>query len=361
MKNRKTLQLMGAGALVGLMVMPALSSAGEWTDRVSISGFASGIYQRSNEADIYFLAEENEAGVNNEGSFFGTRMGLNVNARINDRLTVATQFLAGRKEDNYKAHLDWGFIAMKMTDELTFRAGKIKSPLGLVNEYISVGYAYPWITPPQLYYSETMQGPLITRESYSGASVLWEHFGEEWSLSADLYGGEVALESMNVREMYGLTLTANWNEMVTLQASTYTGTMHDLTGHVSAMDERLHTVQALGARLDWNDVVAYAEAADVDMEDFIAGEAMAWYASLGYRLGDWMPYLTYQYLEKGQKTGTPQQQTVATLGLRHELMTNTALKFEYSRVDTDEGEGLFFDDAPSGDVNMLGMSIDVVF
>lgn len=169
--------------------------AENWTDKVSISGFGSAIYRISDQS-VPFNGHVEESGIDEDGAFQGTRMGLNVNATVADRITVASQFIASREEENYVAHIDWGFISYQASANWALRSGKIKFPGGIVNEYIDVGLAYPWIAPPILFYTEESSGPQATREAYTGFSSYWTQEIDDWALSADLFYGDVSLESM---------------------------------------------------------------------------------------------------------------------------------------------------------------------
>jgi hypothetical protein len=356
---------------IGLLHIPTTQShAAEWPDRVSLAGFMSSVYSKTDQ-EYPFNGELDEAGIDNKGSFQGTRVGLNVNARITDRVSLASQLYASREEEGFNSHIDWSFISYAVNDNLTVRAGKIKYPVGLVNEYVDVGVAYPWIAPPQLYYGEEMNGSLATREAYTGASLLLENTTDDWTLTADFFAGEVAGEKVTLREMIGLTVAANWDDTVVLQASTVSAGMYPSEAVITAMpmmvimeDETL-TTTSFGIKIDWNNIIAYTEAATIDMGDFEAGNAEVMYTTLGYRIGDWLPFVSYQTYEKNpdefMMTET-HEQTITTFGVKYDLARNTALKLEYSTIETDSGEGLFEPDgAEVEDATMMSIALDVVF
>lgn len=149
-----------------------------------MTGFMSAKYQKNDKENSYFNGDIH-SGIGNDGSFRGTMLGINLTAPISDRISIASQFLATQEDDNYVAHLDWGFIAFDINDKFKIRAGKLKFPIGIVNEYISVGNAYPWITPPMMFYTEETSGANITREAYTGGSALWEYSTGDINMSAD--------------------------------------------------------------------------------------------------------------------------------------------------------------------------------
>ena len=208
---------------------------------------------------------------------------------MNEDLTVEMLLMSADGHEKYSTHVDWAFASFRLTDDFTLRTGKIKFPVGLVNEYVDVGVTYPWIRAPLLLYSEETVGPQAAREAYTGASLLWEVEVGDWSLGSDLFFGQVDLEGMTVKGTLGVTLRANWDDTVEFQASTYQGNMKtDPAGPMAVINEKAHSAKLVGAKLDWNDVVAYAEVAKVEMDVTAGGQRIgdsdAWYVTLGYRL-----------------------------------------------------------------------------
>lgn len=353
---RKSKQVCVLTSLFTASLFSPPAVAENWADRVNVTGFMSAKYQKINE-DEYFNGDI-DSGISKDGAFRGTMLGLNLNTAIDDRVSLAAQFLATQEDNDYATHLDWGFVAISMTDEFRLRAGKIKFPTGIVNEYVSVGNAYPWITPPMLFYTEEASGPNNTREAYTGASGLWEYSSGNMNMNADVFGGEIKLESMHVHNLTGVKFHVDWNEEVNFQASYYKGIMRDTEN--LAMEGLSHTNYALGMHIDWNNIIGYAEWADTDME-LKTLNGNSWYATLGYQIGDWLPHLTYQYFEKGKNSTSPQEQTLSTVGLRYDFSDAADLKFEYSVIKTEQGQGLFASTPIDDSINMFGIAVDVVF
>ena len=361
-----------AGALaVAATLGPGAAGASGWAERTTVRGFLSAQYAVTDKNPL-FQGGRHEQGVNHEGSLRGTRAGLNVTSRVSDRLTVASQLFNSIEEGNYLTHLDWAFARWQATDAVAVRAGKLKFPVGLVNEYVRVGVSYPWIEPPLVIYSRSSDGPQATREGYTGADLLWSGEAGDWSLEADLFLGQVDLSTMVVRRLRGLTARANWNDQLLLQASAYKGVMRPddpSTGMAAMMEGKSHSAALVGAKVDWAGVLAYAEWADVrmDVRDMMGRKTMdsrSWYATLGYWVTErLLPHATYQYWRQGDGDG----HNVATVGLAYGLSANARVKLELSRVHT-SGKGLFYDAtapdtrvAPGADVNMAAVSFDVVF
>lgn len=353
----------GGAMLMGLMTHSAY--AADWTERTNISGFSSMRYSTTDEAE--FFHGDTETGINEDGSFQGTKLGLTVSSQVNDDLNVAMLLMSAADHESYGTHVDWAFASYTLNNDFTVRFGKIKFPVGLVNEYVDVGATYPWINAPILVYSEETAGAQATREAYTGASLLWEgDVGDsDWTVGTDLFFGQVDLEGMTVKGVLGLTVRANWNDLIELQASTYEGKMHtDPTGMMAMMNKKNHSAQLIGAKMDWNNVVAYVEAAQVEMDVTMmgvkTGASDSWYATLGYRFGKFLPHFTTQEWERDNGNG----HQISTLGLAYSLSDSMVLKVEQSRIETDNfatKAGLFEASPSDGSTDMTTVAVDIMF
>lgn len=87
----------------------------------------------------------------------------------------------------------------------------------------------------------------------------------------------------------------------------------------------------------------------------------AGYVTLGYRVGKFLPHVTYASLQEGMdESPTVLKQESGTVGLRYDFLDGAALKLEYQRIRPDEGNtGLFSDVVEEAD--FYGMSLDVIF
>jgi hypothetical protein len=387
-KHTNTLK---ASALFGMLI-PLPLSAAQWTDTIEIRGFASAVYQTTNE-QVFFngdckrvfqldemvpdqcstidtLGATNGAtpkngGINKDGSFRRTRVGLNINSSVNKFVTLFTQFTV-TEENNYNMQMDWGFVSLAADDNNRIRAGKIKMPVGLVNEFQDVGFEFPWIEAPQLFYSVDFGSGNAARESFQGLSYLWEGYSGDWTLTSDLFYGDVDLDGMDLSGMLGYTAKIDWDESIHAQASVFSGKMK-YAPRMNQMLNENHQVKTLGIAGDLSDFLFYAEYANVSMGAQMP-KSNVWYASLGYRFGEITAMLTHQNLETGKGMPLPMQdqQSIDTVTLRYDVTRNAALKLELSQITTDVGVGLFAasgngDIQPAGSVSMAGVALDVIF
>jgi hypothetical protein len=171
-------------------------------------------------------------------------------------------------------------------------------------------------------------------------------------------------------------------------------------------------VSSVGFNIDMSNVVAYAEWTKRETSDTLArpfGDTKAWYTTLGYRIGKWLPHITYALIEGKASTyspgavscaasgsscvtplgtvpaGTPlfnfpvPLQSSVTAGLRYEVNDSAALKMEYSLVDVNTNAsdladsnnpfginyGLFTTSftgtSPTKKVGIASVALDVIF
>jgi hypothetical protein len=89
-----------------------------------------------------------------------TRFGLQISSDITEDMSVVAQILGRGDNGNFNAIVEWAYIDYEIHETTSVRVGKIKQPVYLVNDYVEVGYAYPWIRPPQEVY--LLNNPLNT-------------------------------------------------------------------------------------------------------------------------------------------------------------------------------------------------------
>jgi hypothetical protein len=129
-----------------------------------------------------FISTSNDyIGVSTRGSVELFEAGLNVSKEITDRLRAGIQFYA-RDEGSLKdlpPRLDWAFLDYHWKDWLGFRAGVIKMPFGLYNEYADIDSARTAILMPQSVYSIRNRSALLAQTGFSiyGERELGENAG----------------------------------------------------------------------------------------------------------------------------------------------------------------------------------------
>lgn len=307
-----------------------------------------------------------------------SRLGLQFSGRINERISATAQLLARGRGANDGIKADWAFVAVEVADQTEIRTGKLKFSSFLVSDYIEVGYAYPWIRPPQEVYALNPFSTLV------GVDTLYTPtFGDSSLLLQPFVGsnrGSVALSPAQAEAFGGLEgevsfsapLIAGLNAVASFPAGSFR------VGYLQAeVDQENFGIEgeraafaSAGLSIDWRDMVLYAEYADRDSEEGVMEQAFpdqrAGYVTVGYRFGRFLPHFTYASLDEGadESSAVVLKQTSGTVGLRYDFMDGAALKFEYQRIEPEQDNtGLFSrrlgDDTDS--VGLYGVSLDVIF
>jgi hypothetical protein len=347
-------------------------------------------------------------------------------------MSVVAQLLGRGTISNFDAIIEWAYVDYEFADWVSLRAGKIKQPVYLVNDYVEVGYAYPWIRPPvEVYY---LNNPLNT---VNGAELLLSFPVGPGSLSFQPYIGSNRDDIPNsqgnayfeAENIYGIDVKYA-GRGYSVHASTFKcdvrtyGGLADVpTAFGFAVDVDLNgkgecEVSSAGLTFDLANIVVYAEWQERTTTDTLSrpfGDQDAWYTTLGYRIGKWLPHITYATIDGKASTITPGAvecaassgtvaggggcltplgavdggtplfnfpiavQTSITAGLRYEVNDSSALKFEYSVVDVENDPnelastnnplgvnyGLFNTDftlaPPKDKVGVASIALDVIF
>ena len=351
-------------------------------DNLKINGFmtagAAAIDSKSNKTQDGLIEDK-------IGFKADNRLGLQVTAKINPQVDFNGQLFAQAREENYNVHTDWAYITYRPVESLQVRAGLNKLPNFLISDYQWVGYAYPWIRPPQEVYTqnplESASGVhLVFKQPVGNAQLLIQpYFGRDSDevvapqdpivngLLPSLTAGKVAHVEFSSDPVRGLDISLVADNF-TLRAGHQAAKVNQESDVESEGDNwRLTTFGITG---EWSNFVVYSEYFQRKVDgnaNVIWPNQKGYYATLGYRLGKFLPHFTASKLDdNGNPTagivGTPLKQTSQTLGLRYEAGNSAALKFEVGRAKPEGGtRGLFVNVPDKSTVKTYGVAIDVVF
>lgn len=333
-----------------------------------------------------------------------TRIGIQMLAQVNPRMTLTAQMVGRGGDNGYATDFEWAYIDYELSDALDLRAGKLKFPTYLISDYIDVGYAYPWIRPPEEVY---FSNPLTT---ISGVDALFRARVGAMDLLVQPYVGSSKGESGIVPQetlmgidqailaalipSHPLQGTAGTVQRVDFSAENFVGVnasignqaftaragylATDVTAAAFGVVDDKATFGSVGATVDWRSIVIYSEYFEREIK---GGANMAfpnqkgWYGTLAYRLGNWLPHVTYAEVGDNDNPaagcsalgcGVPIKQDSVALGVRHDFARNAAVKVEVKRVSPDAAvagmpkRGLFLT-APGEDVYIYGIALDTIF
>ncbi len=170
----QVLPAMAATSLEGISISGFLTAGTTYADKQLLTAAPPGT--------IATKAVSQDGNIQNTPDFStDSRLGLQISAKVNPDISVTGQLLAKANKDNSNVEADWAFVSYRVNEPLSIRAGKIKFPTFLISDYYEVGYAYPWIRPPQeVYYSNpitTLNGvDVLAKYRFSNMTLLFQPY-----------------------------------------------------------------------------------------------------------------------------------------------------------------------------------------
>lgn len=262
-----------------------------------------------------------------------TNVGLQFTKFLREDVSVTTQFLA-EGINNFDVEASWAFIKWEPNDRWQFRAGRVRTQTYMLSDYVNVGYAYPWIRPPQEVYSQIP----ASFSNVTGADVKYkmELWGQDLTISG-FYGatnsklefpipsvltppGNTILDNVAVRlrDLYVVNIRFG-DETFSIRAG-YEGTRVTLSPNAGTVMEGLNVAmnslvgfgvlgpdyinyfsaynagasfKGIGYQFDWNNIVSMGEIVKRQVATPIVADAVGWYLMGGYRYNELMPHITF--------------------------------------------------------------------
>lgn len=344
-----------AVAVAATLTLFAASAQAE----VRVSGFGQIVAGAVTDANEYFPETAYDDSVDFREE---SRFAVQVDADLNDRVTVTGQILARGHED-FDAELTWAYANIKLGNGWSLKAGRQRTPFYRYSDFLDVGYAYPWIRPPVAMYNQPWS-------NNDGVSLTHAGFFGDWYSQLQLvYGdfeGDARFDGYNLdaklERISGLAWDVEYNEWLSLRAAYLQG---DLT-LVTSLDElaaalEMYGQPQLGQELDYNEDLGtftnvgfkvdranwllVGEYALTDMENtpMENGDRRDWYLSVARRFGTVTPHLTY-----GRRDTDPRDELMSVLPVAHPLHAVVAEAAASEQMDEYYlGLGVRWDFAPN--------------
>lgn len=359
---------------------------------VEFDGFlTAGFSIHDQEDSTYLSTVTDDVRFDNDSKF-----GLQITADVAENMQAVAQVLAAGADENFDLDVEWAYLDWRLNDIVSIRGGKVKEPVFLISDYIEVGYAYPWIRPPQEVYRNNpintingmemliqtdVGGMGLTIQPYLGTNS--EAVPGQSGLSFDasnFFGAAVQLSSRDFTFQLSFLSTdvsvsgsvVDFTIAAPLPNGAPVGTMVGVSSQGTA------SLASLGFSADINNFVLYTEYVTRDIEadsivplDTLFPDQDAFYVTAGYRVGKYLPHITFASSEADPVTGGAPgvSQDSITLGVRYEINDSASFKFEVQSIepDLDSGSvGLFNELADpsfsSGDsATLISAAVDVIF
>ncbi len=306
-----------------------------------------------------------------------SKFGIQVTADASPDMQVVAQLLAAGADNNYSMDVEWAYLDYAISDNFSLRGGKVKQPVFLISDYFEVGYAYPWIRPPQEVYRNNPINTIVGMEAlyqlnFSELSITFQPY---LGTNSDAVPGSGGAVTFNAENLAGLAIMANTRSF-TFQMSylqTDVETISPANAASAAVGDA--TLGSIGLSWDIYNFVGYTEYVTRDINNAVGNpmeklfpDQDAYYLTLGYRMGKYLPHITVANSEStpfaggGGNPGVNQDSI--TLGLRYELNQVAALKMEVQSIEPSEAAqaGLFNGSLiNTNKANMLSIAVDVIF
>ena len=351
----KTLSVLG---LMCGLAAPAASLAA-----VDISGFLTfaGTYG-NNDGDVSYYNEL----ANTDYPNFGTRMnhvGVQFYSALTDKVSATIALTAEGGQSNYKVTPEWAYGTYQFNQDWSLRMGRYKGPFYMISDYRDVGYAYPWVRPPEEVYSTN---PI---KSINGLDLVFQKTVKDVSYLLEIYGGSgtnTTLANPNTplpppatpgtyigtgyEAQFETHNNIGFNAVIGTDAISFRVGYYstDVVAPDFGIPESAGSFAGVGLIVDWRNFVLYSEYVSRNTDNtqalnYAFPDQNAWYATFGYRFSSILPYVTVAELTEGTDNdyGTALEQSSVALGLRWDFDDAADIKFEVKQVDPGESTGYY--------------------
>ena len=393
-------------------------------------GTLGGVHSNAKNADFtHGPFEPNGAGYTRSWAMgVDTKLGVQADARFSDKFSAVLQLVSKHQYNNsYEPSVEWANLKYQFTPDFDIRVGRTVTTPFMVSDSRLVGYANLWIRPPQEVYGLL---PFINKD---GVDVNYRFGVGEAMNMVHLSYGEISPKLPNsgtakVKNSISLANTLDYGPL-TLRAS-YSRARVDLhTPETDALFEGLtqfgNTLSAIpgfasigsqslnlsnkyrfenalisffsfSASYDRDQWLLMAELAHFNGYSFLP-KSTAWYATAGYRIGKFTPYMTVARLspEKQSEAEIPVTalavipslaagaaalndginrtltagafgQKSLAVGVRWDFMKNIAFKAQYDYMILDSTSSGRLGNVqptfqPGGKVSAVGIALDFIF
>lgn len=381
----------------------------------SVAGFGtfSAVHSSEGQADFSetYLQATGAGYTSSWSESVDSRLGVQVTGNFTPSLSAIVQVISEQRyDDSYEPTVEWANLKYQITPDLSVRLGRIALPSFLAADYRDVGYALPWVRPPGEVYN------LIPLTHSDGIDVHYRmHFGEVASTWQVSFGstniGVPDNSSASVRAIQGITntteygpLTVRLNYMqgrLTVDSAQALFDAFDQFGAPGQaitdkynVDDKSASFAGIGVSYDPGQWFLMSEIGQSRTHSYL-GQQTGAYISAGYRYNKLTPYITLAKIDANSNrsdpglptTGLPPQvageviglneglnyllnsvavQKSVSVGLRWDVMKNTALKAQFDSIQLGSGSsGNLINVQPDfvggGKVNVLSLSVDFVF
>lgn len=382
-------------SLAALLGAPLAAAAQDGEPMFSFSGFGTvgAVHNSEDHADFATDFQPDGAGHSDRWSANpDSRLGVQVDARFGENFSAVVQVTSQYDhEGSYEPDLALAHLRYAFTPALSLRLGRLAPPMFMLSDYRKVGYAMPWLRPPVEVYNTSL--------AVDGAELAYRFNVGNAAMTLQLLGGDTHAGTISLEDTLGLvgrvefgssTIFAGYNRSsLSLRAdpavesllALYAPVAPQLASRFRFADNDV-TFSSLGYAYDPGTWFARGEVTRLSTDDGMVAATTNMYASAGWRVGAWTPYVTLGKVRIDSDTslgaadpvgvvnailaGHNENRRSLTVGTRWDFRENFALKLEASHVDAGAGSnGGLTNLQPGfqrgGSYNLLSAAVDFVF
>ncbi|PMG42290.1 sulfate ABC transporter permease [Vibrio lentus] len=311
----------------------------ELTDNFSLSGFGSTSWATSDNDNPLII----NRGFTDENCYdCDTTFGVQLDYFYNS-FKASVQVVKPPQYDWSDPQLEWAYVGYEFND-FDVSIGRLRLPLFLASEYYYVGQAYMTARPPTEVYNSVLG---IT--AFNGIKVSWTHdvSDESTLLLSPFFGikdnNEVDFNSTTELEfetnrMFGANLQLSgedyrWN--LSFLDSNFDQTVKiKNVGSLPKQDNQHIQLWSLGAEYEFGQAILASEGQTSDFSSSM-------YASLGYRLNSFTPYVVYgaEFDSHEHLTGNSY-----LIGVDYDVLPNVSINGEVQYFEARKANGAFVED-----------------
>lgn len=388
------------------------------------SGFATVGLVVNDNPDLRFRRDISQA----DGSYDNdvawktdSLIGVQWQSRWSNQFDTSVQLVAKeRYNNNLDKAIEWAFLRYRPMDGLDFRVGRLGSDLFMLSEYRQVGYAFPWVRPPQEFYGflsfyhfdgmdinkrfDLQRGTLNIKLFYGNSDEDYPTADADMpgvNMDFDVAGISFKLEWDEWKFRYSYSHVDINNNVVSPLTDALTGVAPlwpeaNLLAHDLNTRDKYINYNEFGIGYDNNDWWVQAEATDLRSDSSLMPNSRHFYLSIGQRFGSVSVYgiggyvspkhdvpaivppagypspiaeqlAMLAYITSASLEGVRLEQKSYGLGARWDFASKMALKLQVEKFDIDaDGSALWVRNQPIGagidqTSTVISLAMDVLF
>ncbi|HRD68299.1 MAG TPA: hypothetical protein PKY50_19385 [Candidatus Competibacter sp.] len=383
------------------------------SETLSLNGFGTlgGVYNLDGGADfIRDISQPDGARGDGVAWAVDSRLGLQATWRPLEDFESTLQLVSKYRHDgSYHPEITWAFLKYMVTPNVQIRAGRLGTDIYLQADSRDIGYGYLWVRPPVDYFgrlsvsyfdgadfavTQELGEGILKGKLYAGQAreTLPADGGAQYSLDGtSVAGGHIEYQNLNwlFRVSYAAIRLENETPAEPLLNVLQSTGIPQAVALAQEMSLARKRSDFFGAGIAYENgplqsqlAISYLASDSLMFPDSNSG-----YWSIGYRIGQWTPYLVYSRIKSDHNqraTGLPNippfdainagvaqalsgsraDQETFTLGMRYDFARNVDFKLQLDWVDSRVNPSLLWrnpDPDWDGQATIISATLDFVF